>query len=141
MAIQRKRIPSVTDPALRQKLDAARLALLGVHKALLDNERVTYERFRGRVASSGAFLQLVINDPEFAWLRPISELVVQIDELLVTDDPAGPADAQTLLTQARDLLRPNENGEPFRQRYHRAIQESPEVAVAHGEWKRAIGAK
>jgi hypothetical protein len=141
MAIRRKPIPSVTDEALRRTLEAARLALLDVHKALLDHERVTYERFRGRVPNSGAFLQLVINDPEFAWLRPISELVVQIDELLVTDAPAAPADAKTLLAQARDLLRPDENGEAFQQRYYRAIQEAPEVTVAHGEWKRAIGAK
>ena len=141
MAIKRTRNPAVTDESLRRKLDAARLALLDVHKALLENERVIYEKFRGRVANSAAFLQLVINDSEFAWLRPISEMIVHIDELLVSEEPSAPADAQALLTQARDLFRPDENGEPFQQRYHRAIQDSPDVAAAHGHWKKAMGTK
>lgn len=141
MATRRKRTPSITDETLRRQLDAARLALLEVHKTLLEHERVVYERFRGRVPSNAAFLQLVINDSEFAWLRPISEMVVHIDELLVSDDPAAPTDAATLLTQARELLRPDESGGPFQQRYHRAIQDAPDVAVAHGNWKQAAGSR
>ena len=35
---------------------------------------------------------------------------------------------------------PDETGEPFAREYHRAIQESPDVAMAHGEWKRLITA-
>jgi hypothetical protein len=32
------------------------------------------------VGGSGEFLQLVFNDLWFAWLRPVSELIVSIDE-------------------------------------------------------------
>jgi hypothetical protein len=38
-------------------------ALLRLHKAWLDNERVSYERVHGRIPSNGAFLQLAVNDP------------------------------------------------------------------------------
>src|ERR1051325_6370928 len=66
----------------RTRLGAVRRALLKLHKALLDDERIEFERVRGRIASSGEFLQLVLNDEWFAYLRPLSALVVQIDELL-----------------------------------------------------------
>jgi len=46
-----------------------------------ETERIAYEQVRGRV-SSGELLQLVIEHEQFAWLHRISELVVQIDEML-----------------------------------------------------------
>jgi len=54
---------------------------------LLDTERITYEQVHGRVSSGE--LQLVINHEQFAWLHRISELVVQIDEMLQADEPVS----------------------------------------------------
>ena len=114
----------------RQQLDDVRRALLRIHKALLDDARIRYEREQGRIEGTGTLLQLVLNDPWFAWLHPLSGLVVQIDELLAADDPTT-ADAEVLLNQARALLKPDENGEGFARRYHRAIQDVPDVLIAH----------
>ncbi len=63
--------------ALRLRLQRLRRGLLRLHKVLLDGERERYEQVFGRVASSGALLQLVIHDEQFAWLRSISELIVR----------------------------------------------------------------
>jgi hypothetical protein len=101
-----------------------------VHKALLDDARIRYEREQGRIEGSGALLRLVLNDPWFAWLHPLSGLVVQIDELLAADEPTA-ADGDMLLNQARTLVRPDENGDGFQRRYHRAIQDVPDVLIAH----------
>jgi hypothetical protein len=114
----------------RQRLEDLRRALLNVHKALLDDARIRYEREQGRIEGSGALLQLVLNDPWFAWLHPLSGLVVQIDELLAADEPTA-ADGAMLLNQARTLMRPDENGEGFQRRYDRAIQDVPDVLIAH----------
>jgi hypothetical protein len=114
----------------RQRLDDLRRGLLKVHKALLDDARIRYEREQGRIEGSGALLQLVLNDPWFAWLHPLSGLVVQIDELLASDEPTA-TDGDMLLNQARVLMRPDENGEGFQRRYHRAIQDVPDVLIAH----------
>lgn len=127
--------PSPTTPSplpneLRQQLDDLRRGLLKVHKALLDDARIRYEREQGRIEGSGALLQLVLNDPWFAWLHPLSGLVVQIDELLAADEPTA-ADGEMLLNQVRTLMRPDENGEGFQRRYHRAIQDVPDVLIAH----------
>jgi hypothetical protein len=117
-------------PDVRQQLDDVRRGLLRVHKALLDDARIRYEREQGRIEGSGALLQLVLNDPWFAWLHPLSGLVVQIDELMASDE-ATVADGETLLNQARTLLKPDANGEGFQRRYHRAIQDVPDVLIAH----------
>jgi len=102
-------------PDLRQQLEALRRGLLRVHKALLEDARIRYEREQGRIEGSGALLRLVLNDPWFAWLHPLSGLVVQIDELLASDD-ATSGDGDTLLNQARALLKPDANGEGFQRR-------------------------
>lgn len=126
----------------RHRLEQARHALLHVHRALLEVERVRYERQHGRIDGSGAFLQLVLNDPWFYWLRPISSLIVQIDDWLDADPPAPDSAnvAELLLAQVRDRLRPDAEGADFQQRYHRLLQEEPTVAVAHAEVRKLINA-
>ena len=114
----------------RLQLDDVRRGLLRIHKALLDDARIRYEREQGRIEGSGALLRLVLNDPWFAWLHPLSGLVVQIDELLASEEPTT-SDAEALLNQARALIRPDATGEGFQRRYHRAIQDVPDVLIAH----------
>ena len=130
--------PALTE-ASRQHLEAVRRALLRVHKALLDEARIRYEREQGRIEGSGALLRLVLNDPWFDWLHPLSGLVVQIDELLA-DDEAKAADGETLLSQARSLLRPDAAGDGFQRRYNRAIQDAPDVLIAHVAAGKTMGA-
>ena len=127
--------PNPLPDTLRRQLDEAHHGLLRVHKALLEHERARYEADHGPIGGPGAFLQLVIHDPAFAWLRPISEFVVQIDEFVSSRDPRNPADGEALLAQARDLLVPAESGTDFQRQYHRSLQESDEVVEAHAEWK------
>ena len=125
--------PPATTPlaaTARLQLEEVRRGLLRVHKALLEDARIRYEREQGRIEGSGALLRLVLNDPWFAWLHPLSGLVVQIDELLAADEPTT-TDGEMLLNQARALLKPDANGEGFQRRYHRAIQDVPDVLIAH----------
>lgn len=76
------------EPAgVRQRLTNLRQALLKLHKALLDSERVAYERTVGKIQSPNHFLQLVISDPWFAWLHPLSQLIVAMDEALDAEEP------------------------------------------------------
>ena len=72
------------------------------------------------------------------WLRPISALVVQIDELLDADEPATGADARGLLAEARTLLTPAEEGNGFAANYYEALQRDPGVVLAHAEVSRVL---
>lgn len=125
--------------ALLRRMRELRAGLLRLHKALLDAERTAYERVHGQV-TGGELLQLVIDDEQFAWLRPVSELIVRIDEMLDADEPATADDAESLLTQARALLKPTEAGGGFGQKYFAAIQQSPDVVLAHAEVTRLLSA-
>ena len=126
--------------ATRQRLQEVRRGLLHLHKALLEVERRSYERLHGRVGSGNEMLQLVIQHPWFAWLRSISELVVQIDETLDAgaEEPASERDAQALLQQVRSLLKPSESSEDFGRRYYRTLQEDPDSVLAHAAVSRLL---
>lgn len=119
------------ESALQRLRDLRRL-LLRLHKVLLDTERAAYEQLHGRV-SSGELLQLVINHEQFAWLHSISELIVSIDEMLDADEPATAGDVDSLLAQARALLKPSETGKEFEQKYYAALQRYPDAVLAHRE--------
>ena len=120
----------------RQTLTDLRRTLLHLHKTLLDWERTAYERLHGRV-SGHELLHAILNDPQFVWLRPVSELIVRIDETLENDLPAGagghgsPADLSAIIAQARTLVVPDEAGNRYAQRYHTALQEHPDAVFAH----------
>lgn len=124
---------STPDPA-RQRLAALRETLLTLHKALLDSERTSYEIAHGPIASPGAFLQLVINDSWFAWLRPVTGLIVQIDETMAAKKPpATSRDFERLIEDMRALLSPSREVNGFWKRYLGAVQRDPAVAVLHGQ--------
>src|SRR5438874_5056033 len=112
------------------QLKDLRHALLRLHKTLLDWERAAYERVHGR-QSSNALLDALLQDPQFAWLRPISQLVVRIDEMLEDDVPPGDKDLEVVLAHVRDLTRPDETGNAYEQRYFAALQQNPDAVFAH----------
>ena len=122
-----------------KRLKDLRSAMLHLHKTLLDHERMAYEREHGQIGNSYEYLNLVMHNPWFAWLRQLSELIVQIDELLDTRKPASEDTAAATINQARILLTPNEAGQEFQQKYFLSVQESPEVVLAHGAFAKVLG--
>ena len=121
------------------RLVDVRLGLLRLHRALLEMEHINFEKVHGR-ANSGELLQLVINHPQFAWLRRISALVTQIDEMLDADEPATNEDVTTLITEARQLFTSSDN-EEFRLKYQAALQREPEVVMTHSELMKLLNSK
>jgi hypothetical protein len=119
------------------RLRGLRAGLLRLHKVLLDAERSDYESMHGRV-SAGELLQLAIGDPQFAWLRRLSELVVLIDEALDPREPATVSEAEAVLTRARELLKPSDDGGEFARRYFAALQREPDAVLAHREATRLL---
>ncbi len=114
----------------RRLLARLRDALVPLHRTLLDWERVAYERVHGRTAPA-ELLTATMTDPQFAWLRPLSSLIVRIDALLEPAAMDQPADVSILVGEARALVSPDETGPPYAQRYHEALQQVPDVVFAH----------
>jgi hypothetical protein len=114
----------------RRLLTELRQALVPLHRTLLEWERAAYERVHGRMGAA-EILKVVVADPQFAWLRPVSELIARIDEVLQGDAPDVRVDVDALITHARTLVAPDEEGTPYARRYHAALQEVPDVVFAH----------
>ena len=117
----------------RQRLVELRERLLHLHKALIDSERVGYELVFGSVGSAVDLLQLLTRDPWFAWLRPVSELIVRMDETLDGPEPITAELLDGFLKTARTLFTPAENGDDFATHYSEALQRDPNVILAHGD--------
>jgi hypothetical protein len=115
----------------RRLLTDLRRALLHLHKTLLEWERTAYERLHGRT-SPAELLEAIVTDPQFAWLRPVSALIVRIDEGLEIDALEGPEiDVDWIVGQTRTYISPDESGTPYAQRYHAALQDHPDAVFAH----------
>lgn len=114
-----------------QELLQLSTALLRLHKSLLDGERAAYERLHGPIPSNGAFLQLVLGHPSFAWLRDLSRSMSRLDELAEAKE-TSPAEAlRAQRASLRTLLTPMQDGEEFNRRYHDALERNPDAALAH----------
>lgn len=129
--------------ATRERLTNLRNALLRLHKSLLDSERAAYEKDVARIASTGQYLQLVLNDPWFAYLHELSEFIVVIDEALASrDEPPTDVDADRLIAAGRTLISPDEAAAThgFARKYFEAMQRDPDVVLAHRDMMRAFEA-
>lgn len=119
----------------RQKLIALRLALLRLHKTLLEMERRDYERVNGHV-SAGELFRLVVDHEQFSWLHNLSEFVVRLDETLSGETAVTPEDTHVAIMLARKMFTPTEAGDAFQKRYFDAIQRDPAVVMEHAELAR-----
>jgi len=115
----------------REHLKVVRLALLDLHKALLDLEREYYEKEHGELGSPGEYLQLVIGHPQFDWLKKMSGIIVDPHELLSPRTKQGADEADATLAAVHQLLVLDEHGDDYQKRYYAAVQESPDVLIEH----------
>lgn len=125
----------------RSRVEQLSHALLDLHKALIDYVRAGYERERGYVGGPFELLRLLTSDPYFDWLRPLSRLLADIDELLEKSEPLSDAEAGAVRNEVKSLLEADaELPTTFTQKYLLALQDAPDVVLAHSQASRALGA-
>ena len=135
-----KTVKKVDSPSpAQQPLLELRERLLDLHKALIEFERERYEKTVGTIQSPYHFLQLVTRDPWFAWLHPFSQLIVSIDEAVEEKEPLTEKMADALRAGVRSLLVAAENAEGFSGHYFVALQQEPQVVMAHAAVIKLIG--
>lgn len=120
-------------------LRVVRQKLVALHKALLDRERTEYERDHGRIETTQQHLQMLMEHPSFAWLRPMSGLIVRFDERLAKTQSLLAVDARQLAIDARALTTVGDELTEYQRRYHRAVDSSPGILSAHAEVARSLG--
>ncbi len=118
-------------------LGKLRHALLQLHKALLDAQRIRYERDNGRVESRGELLALVLEDASFEWLRVLSALIARLDELAEEDDRDASAEMRGVIEKLRTLVR-FEGNDGFTAPYREIVEAVPDALVAHVQLSRLL---
>lgn len=114
------------------ELEALSRKLQQLHSHLLDAER----EFQPAVTGL-ALLDRLVNDPAWAWLRPLSALIADIDHVLAQQQPPTGHDRAVVAGHLRGLLSGEGDlqNEQFLSRYRALLQMNPSLASAHGELK------
>jgi hypothetical protein len=118
---------------------ALRRSVLELHRTLRDAQRIRYERVHGRIESAGQFLGIILNHPDFEWLRELSALIAQLDEWLEGGEKASDEEFEDLLSALRGMIQAGGANTKFNKPYWQLVEEVPEVLVEHVKLWRLIG--
>lgn len=117
----------------RQKLKNLSAAFLRLHKVLLEAEKEKYEAANGAIPNPNVYLSLVLDDPQFAWLRKISSLIALIDEAASVRRPASETEADALINEAKILLNFQDGEAEFNDKFQKALQENKDAVLNYNE--------
>jgi hypothetical protein len=120
----------------RDRLRDLSSRLLRLHGVLLDRERRAYEDRHGSVPSRQLF-DLVLYDGQFSWLRSLSAMIANLDALVDSDEPISPENVRSVFREVYVLLKSGESGD-FQAKYIVALQDSPDVIMAHAAVSRVL---
>lgn len=112
--------------------------LLKLHKSLLDHERAIYEGINGP-QTPGQFLNILLEDPDFNWLRKFSTLIVDIDEMFAQKDGFSEEVVELHITKLRGLVAMEGEDEGFREKYQSGLQKDLDAAAHQGALKDLLG--
>ncbi|HVF29503.1 MAG TPA: hypothetical protein VNA22_00980 [Pyrinomonadaceae bacterium] len=120
------------------RLRDGRNLLLKLHKNLVDHERSIWEGINGRT-TAGQFLNVLLEDPDFAWLRKFSTLIVDIDEMFAQKDGYADEAVDVHLQKLRELVSMESENEAFKAKYQAALQQDVDAAARQGDLRLLLG--
>jgi len=118
----------------KEILKNGRNALLKLHKSLLDRERTIYEGIHGPV-NAGQFLNILLENEDFAWLRKFSTLIVEIDEMFDQKDGITDEAVELHIKKLRELVSMEVEEDDFKAKYQSALQLDLDAAAHQGTLK------
>ena len=107
---------------------------VGVAELLPLLEDALVRHARVIAAEHDLVLQALISDPAFAWLGPLTALIVRLDE--AEEEKDADAERPAFSAAARTLLATTDS--PFSRRCAELVQKSPDVAFAYAAARRAV---
>ena len=113
---------------LREALREISKALIPLHRHLIDAAKSDYAFAYDTAATPSQLIELLQNDPFFAWLKPLTALIVGIDEMARRD-----------FEESSVLAIPKRIEEMFTvEQYVAILQRDVEVAGAHAAVRKAL---
>src|SRR5919106_5017617 len=135
----RMTVRMIAESEERALLRALSRALQDVHRGLMDVSRDRYELANGPVPSRGELLQLLLHDEAFAWLGPLSGLIVEIDELAARYPAPTEEDTAAMGALVQALISFSDDPDAFGSRYVALLAAEPHVAMNHVGLRAALG--
>ena len=123
-----------------ERLKTARNILLKLHKTLLDHERRIYEGINGPV-NSAQFLNILLEDEDFAWLRKFSTLIVDIDEMFDQKDGFSEDTVDLHIAKMRSLISMEDEDKTFKAKYQAALQQDLDAVAHQADLKKVFAAE
>jgi hypothetical protein len=120
--------------ALRAALREVSKLLLPMHRALIDGAKEDYA-FAVAPVKPAELLRLLTDDPFFAWLKPVTSLIVDIDEMARTD--FEPADVAAIAGRVDSLFGPKAEA-TFSEQYVPMLQRNVDIAIGHAALRKAV---
>lgn len=109
--------------------------LLGLHRALIDDSSAQYRANGYEVTGPTHLLQLLQEDEFFAWLRPMTTLIVDLDSMTRTD--FGDEDVTAVIARLESFFGAEADA-AFAERYVPVMQREFDVTVAHAAIRQAV---
>ena len=109
--------------------------LIPLHRALIEAAKSDYAFAHGPVGNPSHLLNLLQSDPFFEWLKPVTALIVDIDEMARKDFEQ--ADAKGIAARAERLFGSGGEG-AFGEKYVPILQRNVDVAAGHAAIRRLL---
>lgn len=116
---------------LREQLGSVSSAMAKIHRLILENEIEALEIKQGAPIAAAGRLQLLLNSPDLAWLRALSQCMAAVDEIYFQKEEVTEEQARQSYQMVEKLLiEPGES--EFFQIYRERISSVPDLMMQHG---------
>jgi hypothetical protein len=125
---------------MRKHFDDLTLALKDLHKALLMLEAKKMEQALGRKVTPYELLGASLNDPNLAWLRVMSELIVNIDTVIDETPSLTAQEANKTVSEVLNVLEkpPGLIATDFWTKYTEYLGSNPDIIMLHSKVKKTL---
>ncbi len=126
-----------TTPQYRETIGALSTQMAKIHKMLLESELGDIELRQGRQLNPLEKLNILLNAPELAWLRPMSQLMAFVDEIYFQKEPITGEQMLAAKKGIDDLMITHTN-EVFSAKYREMLGSLPDLIFEHGHLREAL---
>ena len=121
----------------RERLGNISSTMMKIHKLLLEDEMEAREAATNKVIPPAERLNVLLNDPTMAWLRLMSQLMADVDEIYYQKEPI--LERQMIEIEERvQTLFGLQNESEFSYRYKSRLGSIPDLMIEHGRLKLAL---
>lgn len=128
-----------TTPEYRSYIGNISQTLAQIHKMLLLTEFEKYEKNNALTLSPHARLNLLLNAPEFAWLRDLSQMMASVDEIYFQKEVITETQISLIKKCVHDLMLV-QNDSAFSKNYIGHLSDIPDLMLVHGQLKQFLKA-